>query len=396
MNEIRALLGTVTNDGAHREVHDLCADAMVSAAENINLSGFEVGDVDLPEYFEGSGLLNKETGNFQQSVAEFHKRGGYNAFVTISDDPQLNEHYRTTKESFDAGEAVKNLYQGQSKNTFFEKPDGFEECASHTAMCCWGRDRQYFDQNGSCNHRDCAHENPGDNTDLCWTEHDEKVYPYPGDKTENNLHCHGISWADNSYNDANFDLNTEGKWNNLFYVSLYDHMYQRGYVESITNDELIAGVQPMCGCIEDMNPVARADCQQVNSSVEYKVSVNNGKLVIEPKEDTFQLKFEACEGLKYVENLDPDEYESELNNGEKYATSNNDLAGFVFKQWLERKITDDHVEKVEKTLVGYRDPSVNENDKNREEACKAAFEKKYPNKSYEEVKLTVETTEVDV
>merc|ERR1711924_541962 len=51
-------------------------------------------------------------------------------------------------------------------------------------------------------------------------------------------------------------------WNNLFFVSMYDHLYQRGYVDSVTDDPQIAGSQAMCGCVEDMNPVARADCTE--------------------------------------------------------------------------------------------------------------------------------------
>merc|ERR1711862_467790 len=29
------------------------------------------------------------------------------------------------------------------------------------------------------------------------------------------------------------DINTKARWNNLFFVSMYDHLYQRGYVDSI-------------------------------------------------------------------------------------------------------------------------------------------------------------------
>ena len=45
--------------------------------------------------------------------------------------------------------------------------------------------------------------------------------------------------------------------NNLFYVSLYDHMYVRGYVKNIPS-------APMCACAEQMPTVSRADCTQID------------------------------------------------------------------------------------------------------------------------------------
>jgi len=380
--EYRALMGTVTVEGADQEVHDQCAHAMAEAAGNIDKTDFDIPGVDLGDYFDGHGFLNEETGNFQQSERDFNKKGGYDTFLHISTDPTKNDHYTTTDESYAAGLAIKELFDEQLKTKYLNAPSGFAPtCQSNTAMCCWHRDRQYFDDNGSCGFKDCANENPGDNTDLCWTEHDGNIYPYPGDGTENDLHCHGLSWGND------YDLNNKGKWNALFYVSMYDHLYQRGYVESITNDSKIAGKQPMCGCIEDMNPVARADCQEVTAQVEYTVTVVQNKVVISPKQETFQLNFNACEGLEYVEDLTPASYALEKKS-ENYKTSNNDLAGFVFKQWLEGQITDDHVQHVEDKLVGFRDPSVNNNDNKRQQACEAAFNDRFPNLTYEEIELT--------
>ena len=42
------------------------------------------------------------------------------------------------------------------------------------------------------------------------------------------------------------------------------------------------------------------------------------------------------------------------------------------------------VEALEETLIGYRNPDVNDSDANREEACQAAFEEKFPGMEYEE------------
>ena len=49
------------------------------------------------------------------------------------------------------------------------------------------------------------------------------------------IHCHGLAWTSDEY-----DTYSRYKGNNLFYVSMYDHMHQRGYVEEIPG-------MPMCG-----------------------------------------------------------------------------------------------------------------------------------------------------
>jgi len=392
-----ALTGTVTIDGSMLVFHDLCVDALADAASQLKTTGWELGDsdIDLGEFFDGSGFLNEETGNFVQKTDEFMKRGGYDRFLTIDEDPRKNEHYHTSEESYQAGAAVKNLYQEHSKSKYFSAPVGnFEHCKSNTVMCCWGRDRQYFDGNGGCQFADCAHEDPGDNTDLCWTEENGEVFPYPGDTTEQDLHCHGISWGDDS--DSGYDINSSAKWNSLFYVSMYDHMYKRGYVESITNDSKIAGDHAMCNCIEEMPPVARADCNEVVGITNYQVSFDSESkhIKIDPTPDTFELSFQACEGYKFVEDFSPEDYALD-NDSNELRSEDNDLAAFVFRQYLEGKIDESHVAIVEETLAGYRKPEVKNSDQKREQACQAAFEKKFPGIKYEEKELTA-TNGIDV
>merc|ERR1711862_531038 len=43
--------------------------------------------------------------------------------------------------------------------------------------------------------------------------------------------------------------------NNLFYVSMSDHLHDRGYVRSVQGS-------PMCGCVEHMPIVSRSDCTE--------------------------------------------------------------------------------------------------------------------------------------
>merc|ERR1712138_40952 len=70
---------------------------------------------------------------------------------------------------------------------------------------------------------------------------------------------------------------------------------------------------------------------------------------------------------------------------------NNDLSAFVFRQYLEGKIDIEHVATYEETVIGYRDPTVNDGDQQREQACKAAFEERYPDEEWKEKEIETET-----
>jgi len=143
-------------------------------------------------------------------------------------------------------------------------------------MCCWPKDRQgtllwsyialftiqyayimctslsYIanDGNGNCDDpydERCVDKDVADNTDLCYvdlqrgnqtTDFDTSgilVYSGDGDNGEGAIHCHGLAWS----NDDN-DHTSRYRANNLIFVSMYDHMYQRGYVKNIPG-------APMCG-----------------------------------------------------------------------------------------------------------------------------------------------------
>ena len=108
-------------------------------------------------------------------------------------------------------------------------------------ICC-------HDNNGRCGLGDCVNKAPGDTTDLCWTEDNNgDVFPYPNSdkflEGERDLHCHGVSWS--TMEQEFGDVNRDAKWNNLFYVSMYDHLYKRGYVNSLTEHVDFMGEQAM-------------------------------------------------------------------------------------------------------------------------------------------------------
>ena len=90
--------------------------------------------------------------------------------------------------------------------------------------------------------------NPADNTNLCYVDLERGnqttgvdsaqgfiALPEDNNNGEGAIHCHGLAWS----NDEN-DHTARYKANNLFFVSMYDHMYQRGYVQNIPG-------APMCG-----------------------------------------------------------------------------------------------------------------------------------------------------
>merc|ERR1712072_911312 len=254
------------------------------------------------------------------------------------------------------GEAIMEFYNTEAKTTLLESPTaafGDEEnaCAqTNAAVCCWHRDRQYFDQNGNCGPKDCANQNPGDNTDLCWAEQDGEVFPYPGSNTEQDLHCHGFAWGMDI--EGEYDLNGNLKWNNLFYVSLYDHLYTRGYAESVTNDPLIAGSAPMCGCVEDMPTViARADCTEAIGRANTTLAVSgDGLLEVDLVSGSFYIEYKACNGYEYIEDFTPEDFQIDPSASELEA-STNDLSAFMFRLYLEGKIDVEHTEAFEETII---------------------------------------------
>jgi len=364
-------------------IGDFCENALRTASEVFGEQGWgtvEGAGVDLEEFFAGKGFLNEETGNFQQDPAKF--KDNRDKFIYMGDDPRLNDHYPTSEESYQAGLAINDMYTDESRQSWFTQPKGIGNCASNTAMCCWHRDRQYFDDNGNCNAPDCANQNPSDNTDLCWTELGKEIFPYPGSDTEKQLHCHGLAWSND---ESGVDMNAKGKWNTLFYVSMYDHLKQRGYAESIGADPKIMSEQAMCGCVEEMAPVARADCSEIVGTAKYTASLSDsGVIDIDPVDGTFELAFQACKGFKYVD-ITQEEFESTTRLGALgLRGKNNDLSAFVFRHWLERKITDEQVATVEETLIGYKNPNGVGNDAGRAVACEEAFNARFPNLTYEE------------
>merc|ERR1712194_806060 len=193
-----------TIDAAKIALTDMCNDALADATEAAvstkdtwAVLEDEPHAIELDTFFEGGTFLNSETGNFQQ-------------------------------DSDMGGQKILQFNGKQAKSAYLSAPTIELEggCpATNTAVCCWHRDRQYFDNNGNCSPRDCANQMPGDNTDLCWTEGgDDSPHPYPGSVTEGDLHCHGFAWS--TLEETEGEVNTNAKWNNLFlYCNVRSFIY---------------------------------------------------------------------------------------------------------------------------------------------------------------------------
>lgn len=308
-------------------VKNLCA----SAWDKVPTSTFS--DIDarftnnfMEEYIDGDTFLNHETGTFQNT---------------------------------EEGNNIDSFHEAEATNTVLQEIPSLANCALNSIMCCFGRDRQPNDNNGNC--RDpiesgCVDADPADNSNLCWTDTDIESFSDPftfPDKSEGPIHCHGLAWAedDNSFT-------AQLRFNNLFYVSLYDHMYTRGYVETMVDTDNIG----MCNCIEDMPVVSRADCTQVDVDQDFTITYKNGEFSA-AKTGDMNVEFNSCQGI------DP-------GNGGR---EDNDLGSYVYRLNKEGKISDETMAGVFDTLVGYESPNDNQNESACEDAYLETFGEDYPN-----------------
>jgi len=227
---------------------------------------------------------------------------------------EWNEQVQTTEDGVDKyilkrdAHTVLSFYDNEAEETQVQWPGSLTNfnlntCNAHAAMCCWVTDRQANDNNGNCATPydvNCVNKDPADNTDLCYVSHPDGNLStkfdstngftgFPGDDNNNSndaegpIHCHGFAWAE----DDN-DYTARYKANNLFYVSMYDHMYQRGYVRNVPG-------APMCACVEQMPRVSRSDCTQIDVVEQYTLLYDGSKF--HGSLDSIEVTFNACRGI---------------------------------------------------------------------------------------------------
>jgi len=314
VKELEIMFAAKNSKKVRKKVEEMCGDAWSEVVDSYPFSEIDsdFSDSFMDAYTQGDTYLNTETGSFEDT---------------------------------DVGDNIDDFRDDQATDSILEAVPNLSQCKFNSIMCCFGRDRQPNDNNGNCADPiadNCVDADPADNSNLCYTDFDYQ--PFPGNE-EGEIHCHGLAWADDE-NDPTSKL----KFNNFFYVSLYDHMYTRGYVENMIDSDEV----PMCGCIEDMPPVSRADCTEIETDTEFTISWGDYYPEAHLCED-YEFEYNACEGTNPSDGSD----------------ANNDLASYVFRLREENRISRRSQKQVFKTLVGYADPDDDEN----EEACASAYKK---------------------
>lgn len=292
------------------------------SAENIAnqryLQGSMKGDMrnerKIEEFFDGGTNLNEER--------QYTDEEGVERWVLQDDFSKINSFY----ENAALGDLIE--YPNNMKN--------FEDCEVRAAYCCWIQDRQAGDNNGNCAtpyDDNCVNADPGDNTDLCYVDMTDgsasshiaggfSIFP---DDEEGDIHCHGFAWGNDE--DA---LDVRYKGNNLFYVSMYDHFYQRGYVRGVPG-------APMCGCAEQMPVVSRADCTEMDISEKFRYIFDHASQKFRVVDKGVTIEYNACQGAN---------------------DNNNDLEAYYERLVDEDRATATELETLQEKLVGDCDPAI--------------------------------------
>jgi hypothetical protein len=205
--------------------------------------------------------------------------------------------------SVDPGEKIVEIQNTDAVSGLIDLPEqivNFEECELRAAMCCWVQDRQ-ADNDGNCQtpyDENCVDADPTDNTDICGavmgrSPQSNRVQNgfslFPGG-SEGATHCHGFAWTENKlYASAIF------KGNTLFHVSLFDHLYTRGYVKNVPG-------APMCGCVEQMPIVSRADCTQTQLVQATTFAFRGDNTVEVTPSGEWEVQFNSCQGINGINN----------------------------------------------------------------------------------------------
>merc|ERR1712176_956862 len=302
---------------AHEEIKKACKDAWDNHKVKYEYPWSEVtgyGEKWDKEYYDGHTDWNEV----------------YETIVDAIDPENPGNHLKT-----DAGR-VRSLFEGEASYYPLEVPthlDNFDNCELRSMMCCWTADRQANDNNGNCAKPyddNCVDADPGDNTDLCSVDMnrtpkhnyvDGGFAMFSGDNNsgEGPIHCHGLAWGkDEMEADARY------KANNLFFVSMYDHMYQRGYVRNVPG-------APMCGCVEKMPKVSRSDCTEIDAEEQWLFTWDTETSGFIAELETAKINFNACRG---------------------YNNNNNNLEAFYRRLALEDRVSYEEFYKFKETVVG--------------------------------------------
>uniref|UniRef100_A0A7S1G0X7 Kringle domain-containing protein n=1 Tax=Corethron hystrix TaxID=216773 RepID=A0A7S1G0X7_9STRA len=304
--ELQSFFGSV--DEAKVKISEACS------AANIPFSAItDQGDIFDKEYYDGGTYYNEE----RESINEYG----------ITENRLKN----------DPGARIIDIYKSLASNQGLSWPNSIsnfeDKCKLNAAMCCFTQDRQANDNNGNCAtpyEENCIDASPADNTDICYVDMERaptssrtsQGFAIFEKNAEEDSHCHGFAWAEDPT-----DSSARFSANNLFYVSMYDHLTARGYARNVPG-------APMCACVEQMPVVTRADCTQIDiqsETAEFSLRTEKGVTNLTATISDLKIAFNSCQGA---------------NN------NNNDLTAYYERLVDEGKISTEKQVDFQKTVVG--------------------------------------------
>eukprot|EP00804_Cyclotella_cryptica_P029553 CCRYP_020200-RC/>CCRYP_020200-RC protein AED:0.22 eAED:0.22 QI:826/0.4/0.33/0.83/0/0/6/0/697 len=164
--------------------------------------------------------------------------------------------------------SVKNRHATTRQMTWPDNYENFAQCDLNAAMCCW------------VDHDPAQEVHFQKNTDICYVDNtrapssnhiDAGVALYGGINGLETAFCHGFAWEEGSLDDV-------FKGNLLFLSEIYENMHNHGLSNNVPG-------APMCGCIEKMPVVTRADCSMLeyNGKFLFKHSPYNNSITARGK-----------------------------------------------------------------------------------------------------------------
>jgi len=267
--ELVTLFGVADQAEVTEKVGDVCAQAYAAnhfSFDQITLDEYQFDE----EFFDGGTAWNYE----KQTVQD-----GENTKVLSEDAVMVR---------------VRNADIAKTRGISWPTMHnfGFGKCEVPAAMCCWVADRQANDDGGTCSSEGCNDADPDDNSDLCYVDftrfrqsaHVHDGYSIYGNGAEGNLNCHGFAWD-------NFSGSSQNalKGNLLFEVSMNMGLIEHGYVEQVPG-------APMCGCVESMPVVSRADCTELEVNQYINVRYRGKYERFTAKVNITNISYSPCSG----------------------------------------------------------------------------------------------------
>ena len=237
--EIEALFDVANATDAKSIVDALCVDAILQFASKrveFEFERFSLMDQDFNKAFFDGGSSWNEGG-------KHINRGGQQL---SAGSVQGSDKFRGNADRI---ESINTHVALKRPMSWPDNLENFAQCSLQSAMCCW------------VDHDEAQDAYYKKNTDLCYVDfsrapsssHISSGYSiFDGDE---DAFCHGFAWDDGSVADV-------FKGNLLFHKEIYDHMHKKGLSRNVPG-------APMCGCVDKMPVVSRADCSKLEFQGHY-------------------------------------------------------------------------------------------------------------------------------